>query len=135
MKDKPGRGRPTKYNLKMPSRVTKYTTKCLKESIFPTIEGLSLKLKVGTRTLYDWEKVYPDFSQTLDNLRNTQKDLLISNGLMGKYNTRFSMFLLKANHGMKENEPLVNAEQNNNFNISPELLADALKLMESTDEE
>jgi len=133
MIDKPKRGRPTKYNLKLISRVTEYTKKCLKEGIFPTIEGLAPKLKIGTRSIYEWEKLYPDFSQTIDNLRDTQRELLITNGLKGSYNTRFSMFLLKANHGMTEKEPLVEATQYNNMNISPDLMADAMELMRSRD--
>jgi hypothetical protein len=44
------------------------------------------------------------------------------------------MFLLKANHGMTEKEPLVNATQNSYMNISPDLLADALKLMKQEEE-
>ncbi|MDH5533329.1 MAG: DNA-packaging protein [Candidatus Pacebacteria bacterium] len=128
------RGRPTKYSPKIPPAATTYTNKCLKEGVFPTIEGLSAKLKLGTRTLYDWEKLYPDFSQTMDNLRDAQRELLITNGLQGNYNTRFSMFLLKASHGMREKEPLVDSSQNNFSNISPELLADALTLMRSREE-
>ena len=128
------RGRPTKYNSKIPPSVTTYTNKCLKEGVFPTIEGLSAKLGLGTRTLYDWEKLHPDFSQTMDNLRDAQRELLITNGLQGNYNTRFSMFLLKASHGMTEKEPLIDNTQNNYSNISPELLADALTLMRSREE-
>ena len=133
MESKRKRGRPTKYNIQMIKRVTEYTKKCIKEGVFPTIEGLAPKLKIGVRSIYEWEELYPDFSQTIDNLRDTQKQLLITNGLVGKYNTRFSMFLLKANHGMSEKEPLVDATQNNYMNISPELMVDALKLMRSQD--
>ena len=133
METKKKKGRPTKYNLKLIPRVTAYTKKCLKGGVFPTIEGLAPKLKIGTRTIYDWEKIYPDFSQTIDNLRDTQRELLITNGLKGNYNTRFSMFLLKASHGMTEKEPLVDATQNNYMNISPDLMADALELMRSRD--
>jgi len=76
MSSNSGRGRPTKYNLKLIPRVTEYTKKCLKEGIFPTIEGLATKLKLGTRTLYDWESYRPDFSHAIDNLRDTQRELL-----------------------------------------------------------
>lgn len=129
------RGRPTKYSPKLIKSVRGYTKKCLNDDIFPTIEGLSVKLGLGTRTIYDWERLYPDFSQTIDELRDMQKNLLITNGLSGGYNTRFSMFLLKASHGMKEKEPLITSTQNNNMNISPELLADAIELMRSKEEQ
>jgi hypothetical protein len=131
MKDISGRGRPSKYSSKTLFRAKNYINNCLENDIFPTIEGLSVYLKVGTRTLYDWEVEYPEFSHTLDKLRDIQKDLLITNGLKGGYNTRFAMFLLKANHGMSEKEPLINATQNSYMNISPEVLADAMKIIEN----
>lgn len=131
MTNKPGRGRPTRYTSKLPANVTIYTKNCLKNGVFPTIEGLATHFGVGTRTIYDWEAEYPDFSHTLEELRDTQKQLLITNGLTGSYNTRFAMFLLKANHGMSEKDPLISATQNSYMNISPDLLADALELMQS----
>lgn len=128
------RGRPTKYSGKTNKHVMDYMLMCSEKEEFPTIEGLASYLKVGTRTIYDWKAEYPDFSQTIEKLMDSQRKLLINNGLVGKYNTRFSMFLLKANHGMREKDPLVDATQNNNFNgVSAELLADALELMESRD--
>jgi len=105
------------------------------KSIFPTFEGLATFLGVGTRTLYDWELEYPDFSQTMDMVRDTQKQLLVTNGLTGSYNTRFAMFLLKASHGMNEKDPLISVTQNSYMNISPDLLADALVLMHGRETE
>ena len=131
MNNKPRRGRPTRFTSKIPANVTTYIKKCLNNGIFPTIEGLASHLGVGTRTIYDWEAEHPDFPHTIDELRDTQKQLLITNGLTGSYNTRFAMFLLKANHGMSEKDPLISATQNSYMNISPELLADALKIMNS----
>lgn len=131
MSVKPGRGRPSKYSAKIPKCLTNYTKECLRKSIFPTIEGFAVFLGVGTRTIYDWELEHSDFSQTMDMLRDAQKQLLITNGLTGTYNTRFAMFLLKANHGMSEKDPLISATQNSYMNISPDVLADALELMES----
>lgn len=133
METKPGRGRPTKYNTRLLERVTNYTVKCLNQGIFPTIEELAAVLGIGTRTIYDWELEHAEFSQTIDTLRDTQKHLLITNGLNGNYNTRFSMFLLRSIHGLTEKEPLINATQNSYMNISPDVLADALKLMGNTD--
>jgi len=133
MKAKLKRGRPSKYSPQIAIDAKKYINNCLENSVFPTIEGLSLYLGVGTRTLYDWELEHADFPQTLDKLRDIQKELLITNGLTGGYNTRFSMFLLKANHGMSEKDALINATQNSYMNISPEVLADALNLIKNED--
>lgn len=135
MKSKSGRGRPTKYDPALRKRVNKYTQEMVEKGIFPTIEGLSVYLGVGTRTLYDWEKVYEDFSQTVEQLRDTQRELLITKGLNGGYNTRFAMFLLKAAHGMTEKDPLITSTQTNNFNVPPELLADALEIMRARREQ
>lgn len=130
------RGRPTKYTKETPKRVMHYTKKCLENDEFPTIEHLASYLGVGTRILYEWEKEYSDFLQTMDILRDAQRHLLISGGLTNKYNARFASFLLKASHGMTDAKPLVNATQNNIFNgVSPELLAEAIEIMRERDKE
>lgn len=127
------RGRPTKYTKETPRRVMHYIKECQKSGDFPTIEDLASELGLGTRTLYAWEKEYPAFQHTMDMLRDAQKHLLISGGLTNKYNSRFASFLLKANHGMQDRQPLVHATQNNNFGVSPELMADAIRLIREKD--
>jgi hypothetical protein len=126
-------GRPTKYSIKIPARALSYTNSCLKKGIFPSIEGLAINLGVVTRTIYGWEKEYEDFLHTTELLKDIQRDLLIKNGLNGKYSTSFAMFLLKALHGFSDAKPLFEATQNNYMNISPELLAKALKVMREND--
>lgn len=126
-------GRPSKYTSGISKRVVHYTNLCLKKGNFPSIEGLAVNLGVGTRTLYDWESLYSDFSQTMGILRDTQRDLLIKNGLSGKYSTSFSIFLLRSIHGFSDNKPQFEATQNNYMNISPELMVDALKIMKEED--
>jgi hypothetical protein len=127
------RGRPTKYTKETPRRVIHYIKKCQQSDDFPTIEHLSSELGVGTRTLYAWEEAYSDFQHTMDMLRDAQRDLLIRGGLTNKYNSRFASFLLKANHGMQDKQPPISATQNNYMNISPELMAEAIKLTREKD--
>lgn len=127
------RGRPTKYTKQSTKLVISYIKMCSEKEEFPTIEHLASHLGIGTRTLYAWEQEYSEFQQTMDLLRDTQKHLLISGGLTNKYNARFASFLLKANHGMQDKQPLVHATQNNNFNVPPELMADAIKLVRESD--
>lgn len=124
-------GRPTKYNsTRLNARAREYIKQAKKKGDFPTIEQLAVVLGVSVRTLYDWEAEYPDFLQAMEALRDSQRHMLLTNGLNGKYNSRFAIFLLKANHKMRENEPVV--ENNTNYmNISPDVLADAIKLMRS----
>jgi hypothetical protein len=127
------RGRPPKYTKETPRRVIHYIKKCQQSDDFPTIEHLSSELGVGTRTLYAWEEAYSDFQHTMDMLRDAQRDLLIRGGLTNKYNSRFASFLLKANHGMQDKQPPISATQNNYMNISPELMAEAIKLTREKD--
>lgn len=127
------RGRPTKFTKETSRRVLNYIKDCEKNGNFPAIEHLASVLGIGTNTIYAWEKEHSDFQQTLDMLRDAQRHLLISGGLTNKYNSRFASFLLKANHGMKDKQTTVLATQNNNFNVSPELMADAIKLIREKD--
>ena len=106
----------------------KYIKMCQEKKDFITIEQLASQLGVGTRTLYAWEKEHSEFQHTLDMLRDAQRDQLIRGGIQNKLNAGVSIFLLKASHGMQDRQPLVHATQNNNFNVSPELMAEAIKL-------
>lgn len=121
-------GRPTKYTKETPRRVLRYIKTCNQKHKLPTIEDLASVLGVGTRTLYAWETEYSEFLQTMDMLRDVQRDLLIRGGLTNKYNANFAALLLKAKHGFVESKPTINATQNNTFNVSPELLAEAIRL-------
>ena len=127
-------GRPKKYTTKIPTCVMHYTKSCVEKNKFPTIEGLAVDLGVVSSTVYAWEKEYADFSETVEALRDRQKLLLMENGLNGRYNTSFAMFLLKSMHGYNDKTPLYEATQNNYMNISPEGMADALKLMKENDD-
>ena len=126
-------GRPTKYTKETPRRVMRYTKKCQQNKEFPTIEQLAAELAIGTRTLYTWEAEYSELRHALEVLRDAQRDLLIRGGLSNKYNARFTEFLLKVNHGMYDKQPTVHATQNNTFNVSPELMADAIALVREKD--
>lgn len=126
-------GRPTKYSSRLPKCVNTYIKDCLKNDDFPTIEGLAMNLGVVSKTIYTWEKEHEDFLHTTQALRDTQRDLLIKNSLNGKYSTSFAIFLLKSMHGFSDSKPLYEAVQNNYMNISPEVMADALKLMHEND--
>lgn len=61
--DKPGRGRPTKYRPEYCERVKELG------KLGKSIEQIACELDVGTRTIYEWRDVHPDFSRALDMAR------------------------------------------------------------------
>lgn len=68
----------------------------------PTIEGFARFLDVNKTSLYEWEKIHPEFSNALDKIRIEQQNRLIDKGLSGDYNPVIAKLILSANHGMKE---------------------------------
>lgn len=102
-------GRPTKYKHKYINMMEKYFN--LEPnyekngnkiaSTFPTMEGFASLLNVNGDTLVEWanhknERKYPGFSATYKRAKSFQIHLLITNGLLGLYNTRFAMFVCRS---------------------------------------
>lgn len=71
----------------------------------PTIEGLAVYLKVHRDTIYQWEKDHPEFSDILEELRATQADRLLNNGLSGNYNPTIAKVLL-TKHGYTDKQEI-----------------------------
>lgn len=68
----------------------------------PTIEGFARYINVNKTSLYEWEKIHPEFSNALDNIRIEQQERLINQGLSGEYNSTIAKLILSSNHGMRE---------------------------------
>jgi hypothetical protein len=68
----------------------------------PTIEGFALFLGVNKTSLYEWEKLHPEFSNALNKIRTEQQQRLLNSGLSGDYNSTIAKLVLSANHGMRE---------------------------------
>ena len=101
-------GRPTKLTPDVIVKYNEYISSCGREQTkLPTIEGLALYLNVNRDTIYEWKKVNKEFSDTIDRLQMLQKDQLINDGICGgrDVNSQIVSLLLKANHGIRENEP------------------------------
>ncbi len=75
----------------------------------PSIEGLALYLHVHKDTLYEWEKIHPEFSDVLGDIRAKQADRLISNGLSGDYNPTIAKLLL-TKHGYSDKQEITGAD-------------------------
>lgn len=100
-------GRPTKYNAELLEKAQKYLEVYEQHGdVVPTIEGLSLYLDVGERTIYTWagEKSKKEFQHTLARLKSKQKQMIVAKGLTGDFNSAIAKLVLSANHGMHEKQ-------------------------------
>jgi len=99
------RGRPTKYDPLFSERVDRYLeTVGREQTTLPTVEGYAVYLGVSRDSLYEWAKLYPDFSDTLKKISTYQKIQLINDGIYGgkEVNATIVKLMLQNNHGMKE---------------------------------
>ncbi len=109
-------GRPTKYipDVIYP-KIEEYLAMCGKENMeLPTVEGLAIHLGVNPDTIFEWNKVHPEFSDNLKKIAALQKNQLMNDGMYGgkEVNSSMAIFLLKAVHGLKDNEGQVNVQVN-----------------------
>lgn len=103
-------GRPTKYNEEMLGKAQSYVQHCQDAKEMPFIEELALELNVNEDTVVEWTKAYDEFSATVGRLKMLQKLYLKKGALEKKLHPSLSIFLLKANHGMNEDEKTTNEE-------------------------
>ena len=118
---KRGFGRPTKLNPELLSQAWEYVERTTQFSyqLLPTIEGLSLAMKVSRDTIYDWESndVSNEFSDIVRQLRSAQAEKLIQLSLAGKYNPMISKLML-SKHGYVEK-----TQQDTNLTIAQPILS------------
>jgi DNA-packaging protein gp3 len=98
------RGRPTSYEERF-TDASQYLMTCGRsQKKLPTVEGYALFLHVHRDTLYEWAKLHPDFSDTLEEISHLQKEQLINDGIYGgkDVNSTIVKLLLQNNHDMRE---------------------------------
>lgn len=108
--DKHPGGRPTDYSPEMVTKAQEYIDSCQDTDVetdtrivkvkvnIPTKGGLAVHLGVSRETLYQWAKIYPEFSDIMERLGSEQEARLINNGLSGDYNPTIAKVLL-TKHG------------------------------------
>jgi len=98
-------GRPTKYDPSFIDKAIEYLKTCGGHNMkLPTLEGFALYLHVHRDTLYEWAKKYKEFSDTVKDIEQLQKEQLVNDGIYGgkEVNATIVKLLLQSNHGMKE---------------------------------
>jgi hypothetical protein len=97
-------GRPSTYTKVMPQKAIDYAnggyTK--QKRAIPTIEGFALSIGSPTKTLYRWAENHDEFRHALDVIKDTQREILLTSGLVGDFNPTIAKLVLSANHGMNE---------------------------------
>lgn len=99
------RGRPTKYDPSFCGKVDEYLKTATRENMhLPKIESFAIMLDVSKDSLYEWAKLYPDFSDALGRIMKAQAERLIDDGIYGgkEVNSTIVKLLLQNNHGMRE---------------------------------
>jgi hypothetical protein len=95
----------------------------------PSIVSASLHAGISKKALLAHELTTAENSevrQLLDFIRDLEEQYLRNNSLKGKISGRMASLFLKSEHGL-ESKPQ-NLTQNNTFNVSPEILAEAIEL-------
>lgn len=111
-------GRPTLYTEDMPQKVMDYIasqkdidvpkregkdfTEYKKQVHMPTMQSLAVYLGITKATMYEWSKLYPEFSYSLEQLIAEQHARLLENSLSGDYNSTIAKLVLSSNHGYVE---------------------------------
>lgn len=78
----------------------------------PTKEGFARFIDVSEKSLYNWEKQYPEFLQALRKVMIEQKERLQNMGLSGHYNSTIAKLILSSNHGMIEKTETAHSFEN-----------------------
>jgi hypothetical protein len=101
-------GRPTKYLPEViHAKIDDYLQSCGQEQAkLPSIAGLANYLGITKDTIYQWVKIYPDFSDYIKKVATQQEEILQSSGLFGgrEINGSVAIFLLKALHQYKDTQ-------------------------------
>lgn len=98
---------------KAAAAILKYT----KESEIPYVEECAEKiLDINDDTLNEWTKEYTAVSAAIKRLKRKQKLQLQRDGLHNRVNTGMAIFLLKANHNLRESQHIDHTSDGDKIN-------------------
>jgi len=90
----------------------------------PFFSEYARSIDVCTDRLYEWEKEFSEFRDSLNICRDIQKEFLVSNALQGRYDRVFSIFTAKNITDWRDvKEIKQETTHKHEINASPELLA------------
>lgn len=96
-------GRPTKYNAELQEQADAYLFNWMERDSVPSRVGLCCYLGIDKTTSYEWEKIYPEFSNTLRAVDTLQEHTAVNKGITGEFNSTIVKLVL-ANHGYSDKQ-------------------------------
>lgn len=117
-------GRPTKYNDELQAQADDYVYR-LEElgHVVPSRVGLCCFLGIDKTTSYEWEKIHPEFSNTLRNVETLQEHLTLNGGLANKLNSTIVKLVL-SNHGYSDRNAIDHTSSDKSMSPSGKSLDD-----------
>ena len=99
---RPRMGRPPEYSESVQEKADYYVYNWQEiGDKLPSRVGLCCYIGIHKSTSYEWEKIYPDFSDTIKAVDALQEHTAINNGITGVFNSTITKLVL-ANHGYHE---------------------------------
>lgn len=103
-KDLKPAGQPTKYKAEYatPEHVQGFIDYCEKAKEVVTLCGYAVYVEVCEDTVCEWRKVHPEYSESLNRIKQVSKNQMLQGGLNKTLSSRIVKLGLSANHGMIE---------------------------------
>jgi hypothetical protein len=101
------------------------------QSLLPSITSFALFANVNRQYLLELAQTNPEVTDIIEDITTRQENYCLQNGITNKANSTMAIFILKSKHNFRDQNPQLT--QNNNFNISPDILKQALLEMNDSD--
>lgn len=97
-------GRPSDYNLELQEKADQYIYDFSEQGdVVPSRAGLCCWMGIARSTSYEWEKIHPRFSDTIEKISVLQECLALNESLKGNFNSTIARLLL-SNHGYSDSQ-------------------------------